>query len=262
VHDPQSAVQCSPIERTLIDGNEPIAVAWWGSTLVAQTRNPVGLSLSNGRLIAFPVAARVDRGFSLFHRQAGAPLACASCHAEGREDGRVWHFNPDGARRTQALNGGLLRTAPFHWDGSLNDIGSLMNEVFVHRMGGHALSGDDVTSLAVWLDKLPAAKPSALVDAAAAERGKALFESVNVGCTVCHSGPRFTNNATVDVGTGMKLQVPSLTGVSARGPWLHNGCAATLRDRFGPCGGGDQHGTTSQLSPSEIDDLVAYLKTL
>jgi mono/diheme cytochrome c family protein len=263
VHPEQNNGQCAPIDRPVIEGGEPIAAAWWGSTLVAQTRNPVGLSLSNGTIIAFPVKARVDRGFSLFHQQAGAPLACASCHAEGREDGRVWQFNPDGQRRTQAINGGLLRTAPFHWDGSLSDIGSLMNEVFVHRMGGHTLTGDDVTALSGWLDNLPAAKPSTTVDATAAARGKVLFESSETGCTSCHSGARFTNNSTVDVGTGMPVQVPSLTGVSARGPWLHNGCATTLRDRFTPsCGGGDLHGHTSQLSAAQIDDLVSYLQTL
>jgi mono/diheme cytochrome c family protein len=255
--------QCTKVERELFSGNEPIAVAWWGNTLVAQTRAPAGLHGSDGRIIAFPVDARADRGFSLFHSQAGAPLACASCHAEGREDGRVWEFIPDGTRRTQSINGGLLRTAPFHWDGSLNDIGTLMNEVFVKRMGGSKPSADDVTALAGWLDKLPAAKGRTDLDAAQVARGKALFESPTTQCASCHSGDRFTNNTTVDVGTGGKLQVPSLTGLSVRGPWMHTGCAKTLLDRFTPsCGGGDLHGVTSQLSPAEIDDLLAYLKTL
>ena len=66
----------------------------------------------------------------------------------------------------------------------------------------------------------------------------------------------------VDVGTGGKLQVPSLRGVSLRAPYMHDGCAPTLHDRFGACGGGDKHGVTSGLSPSQIDDLVAYLTTL
>jgi cytochrome c peroxidase len=67
---------------------------------------------------------------------------------------------------------------------------------------------------------------------------------------------------TVDVGTGGKFQVPSLVGVSQRAPFMHDGCAATLRDRFGPCGGGDKHGFTSQLTSAQITDLVAYLETL
>ena len=43
---------------------------------------------------------------------------------------------------------------------------------------------------------------------------------------------------------------------------MHDGCASTLRDRFAACGGGDEHGRTSQLRADEIDDLVAYLESL
>jgi len=56
--------------------------------------------------------------------------------------------------------------------------------------------------------------------------------------------------------------VPSLLGLRWRAPYLHDGCAPTLRDRFGDCGGGDNHGHTSQLAPAQIDDLTAYLETL
>jgi hypothetical protein len=47
-----------------------------------------------------------------------------------------------------------------------------------------------------------------------------------------------------------------------RAPYLHDGCAATLADRFGACGGGDRHGATSTLSSAELADLIAYLETL
>jgi hypothetical protein len=56
--------------------------------------------------------------------------------------------------------------------------------------------------------------------------------------------------------------VPSLLGISTRGPFMHDGCAATLRDRFDPACGGSQHGITSGLSSSQIDDLIAYLGSL
>jgi cytochrome c peroxidase len=72
-----------------------------------------------------------------------------------------------------------------------------------------------------------------------------------------------TNNATVDVGTGHAMQVPSLRGVSWRAPFMHNGCAGTLADRFSAaCGGGDKHGTTSQLTPAQVTDLTTYLQSL
>jgi hypothetical protein len=66
----------------------------------------------------------------------------------------------------------------------------------------------------------------------------------------------------VFVGTGEPFRVPSLVGVRWRAPYLHDGRAPTLRDRFGPNCGGDLHGHTSQLTQSQINDLVTYLDTL
>jgi cytochrome c peroxidase len=99
-------------------------------------------------------------------------------------------------------------------------------------------------------------------DAAAVQRGLALFQDAQIGCSTCHNGPKLTNNQTVDVGTGGQFQVPWLVGVAARAPFLHNGCIITLQDRFGPWAGGDQHGKTSQLTAAQINDLVAYLESL
>jgi hypothetical protein len=52
--------------------------------------------------------------------------------------------------------------------------------------------------------------------------------------------------------------------VSWRAPFMHDGCATTLADRFSSstCGGGDKHGATSTLTPTQIADLTAYLQTL
>src|SRR5207245_2297900 len=107
--------------------------------------------------------------------------------------------------------------------------------------------------------KAPA--PLRAADDPSALRGKALFEGA-AGCTQCHSGPKLTNNLTVDVGTGKAFQVPSLVGVGHRGPWLHDGCAKTLQERFDPACGGSNHGQTAKLGAPQIDDLVAYLESL
>jgi cytochrome c peroxidase len=113
-----------------------------------------------------------------------------------------------------------------------------------------------------WLDSVPELPALADARSAAAVRGRALFEG-KAQCTACHEGTHLTNNKTVDVGTGGPLQVPSLRGVGWRAPFLHDGRAATLKDRFdGLMGGGDQHGKTSQLAPGDITDLTAYLDTL
>ena len=54
----------------------------------------------------------------------------------------------------------------------------------------------------------------------------------------------------------------SLLGVYRTAPYLHHGKALTLRDVLTTCNQGDKHGKTSHLKPAEIDDLVAFLKSL
>lgn len=92
--------------------------------------------------------------------------------------------------------------------------------------------------------------------------GQVLFNDPSVGCASCHSGSRLTNNQSMNVNTGGSFQVPSLLGIAWRAPYMHHGCAATLADRFGPCGGGDTHGQTAQLTIDQRADLIAYLETL
>jgi hypothetical protein len=175
----------------------------------------------------------------------------------------VWEFDTIGSRRTQSLAGGVLATAPLHWDGELGGFDSLMSEVFTGRMGGPAQSPRGVQAIALWVDSIPFLPASPAPDMTAAGRGKAIFQDASVGCATCHSGPRLTNNKSVDVGTGGVFQVPSLLGVSARAPFMHDGCAPTLLDRFNVyCGGDDRHGATSTLTPGDLADLVSYLETL
>jgi hypothetical protein len=160
-------------------------------------------------------------------------------------------------------------------------------------------------ALALYLYSLrPPANPNRF--GAAAERGKALFAREK--CGTCHTPPLYTNNklvaadgfevpaGAVDVvpghigvdprytlqthkGTGY-YKVPSLKGVWYRGPFGHNGSAATLEDwfdpgrldpRYVPTGFNGYNGRTRSipghpfglgLSLSDRKDLIAFLKTL
>ena len=127
-----------------------------------------------------------------------------------------------------------------------------MEDVFVGRMGGVHQGKERLGALTDWLLALRPPAPMTAADDDAAVRGKTLFQSEATGCTGCHTGAKYTNNKTVDVGTGGKLQVPSLVGVGYRAPLMHTGCAATLADRFNPNCGGKQHGHTDQLSTAEV----------
>lgn len=233
--------------------------------LFAQTREPAAIWRSDsGTTISLASDARADTGHFLFHANSGGGLACASCHPEGGEDGRVWNLVCSGARRTQSLRGGVGGTAPFHWDGREVDFGALVDDVFSGRMAGPLLTIDQKTALEAWVDTVPAMPPTAALDPTAVARGRALFQDATVGCSTCHLGPLLTNNATVDVGTRGAFQVPSLRGVSWRAPLMHDGCSPTLTERFtvAACGGGDKHGMTSPLPDAPLRDLLVYLQSL
>ncbi len=269
-------------EGAMLSVGQVVAVAFDSQNrLVMQTREPSALhimanfegcvgasnfntggSCTADTTIDFGGESRADTGQLIFHSDAGAGLACASCHPGGAEDGHTWMFSTIGARRTQLFNMGITNTLPLHWDGELRTFNDLVSEVFVRRMGGADLTPSQVSAMESWIGTLEPGTPLRLSTDPAVERGKALFESDAVACASCHVGPMFTNNQTVDVGTGGALQVPSLIGVAHHAPWIHTGCAQTLRDRFNPECGGAKHGNTADLDDGQIDDLVAYLESL
>jgi mono/diheme cytochrome c family protein len=203
-----------------------------------------------------------DSGRALFHTQTQVGIACASCHPEARDDGLIWQFDVEGTRRTQSIAGDIMDRAPYHWSGDEPDLPTLMSDVFATRMAGPTPTNSQNIMLPAFLQRVPAPLPSSMLDPAAVARGQALFQSTDTACTTCHNGPLFTNHTIVNVGTGGSFKVPSLLGVGARAPYLHDGSAPTLTDRFAPQGGGDQHGHTSQLTAAQISDLVAYLQSL
>lgn len=266
------ADNCNGDEQGIFTDNPVIAVAFHPvneAQLFAQTR--FGLVVVD--LISHAAVTTIslgqwqgeDTGYALFHRVSGAGIACASCHPEGMDDGHVWNFQGMGERRTQGLDVGLEGTAPFHWDGALGDLSALMDEVFVGRMGGVFQSPERLEALQDWVFAIRPLPAKRTANDPAVLRGQELFNSAAVGCSTCHAGSKATNNLSLIIREGetQLMQVPSLVGVGYRAPLMHDGCAATLRDRFDPdCGGGDNHGHTSQLSEAELDDLIAYMQSL
>ena len=109
-----------------------------------------------------------------------------------------------------------------------------------------------------------------------AKRGREVFFRDAVGCATCHSGPYYCDSrpgspVKHDVGTGNddpselmgpKYDTPTLIGLYRSAPYLHHGKAATLEDVLTTQNAADKHGKTSQLSKTEIADLVEFLKSL
>jgi cytochrome c peroxidase/DNA-binding beta-propeller fold protein YncE len=262
-----------------------------------------------------PLPPAVLEGKRLFNDSADprltqdAYIACAHCHLEGDHDGLTWDFSDrgEGLRDTISLLGragmghGLL-----HWSANFNEV-----QDFEHDLrgpfGGRGLMDDaayaDGRDTPFGADKAGASEPldalAAYVSSlsryrrspfraadgsltAAAQRGRVLFGSEELGCTSCHSGAALTDSGLLpsgaprvhDVGTlardsGERLggplrgiDTPTLHGVFDGAPYLHDGSAATLRDVLVTRNPDDRHGRTSQLDATELDDLVAYLLSL
>lgn len=215
-------------------------------------------------------------------RMTGATLgaACATCHIDnGQEDGHVWTF-AEGSRQTMSLAGRLAGTAPFHWDGTLEDMDVLMRHTTTERMGGHGTTAEMAAQVSAYLESLPLApNPRKGRELTAAEqRGALVFAKAE--CGTCHSGERYTNNAFAHVGTQEAggqttfggtfappfpldgVNVPSLLGLARTAPYLHDGSAATLTERLMQKKEQNLHGKTSSLTTGEVADLVAYLERL
>jgi DNA-binding beta-propeller fold protein YncE len=217
------------------------------------------------------------RGRALFHDAVDIHLTpsgivtCATCHPNGGDDGLTWflhtvHVRPK-VRRTPPGWGARPALAPYHWDAEFADLPTLTRTTIVELMEGDALLVD-VDAIATYLAEVPS--PPGLAASEASDRGRALFESAEVGCASCHSGADLSDgrrhavlapagSAETDLDT---VDTPSLRAVRARAPFLHDGRAATLRDVLTTANAGDRHGATSRLSDSDLDALVTYLETL
>jgi cytochrome c553 len=254
-------------DLTLGPTDQPIAVAFDHSgNVILQTREPAKLLAvpifgGNIRSIQLSDVMREDTGHDVFHTQAGAQIACASCHPEGGDDGHTWILD-DNPRRTPSLRGTIAGTAPYHWPGDQKDLPTLVDNVYTLRMSGAKLASDQMNALTSWVQTIPAPPAPTWVDPKAASAGRVLFSSTATQCSTCHAGAKLTNNQTVDVGTGGAFQVPPLVGVGWRTPLLHDGCAATIEARFGSVCSTQGHGDISKLSSQDIANLTAFLETL
>jgi hypothetical protein len=228
-------------------------------------------------------------------------IACSSCHPDGHTDGRVWQ-NPEGLRKTTALFG-MAHTHPLHWSADRDEAQDFEYTIRGRLMQGRGLvrgeiktkhgfekteleeplagRSKDLDALAIYCNSfeftLSTHIPGPGKLSAAAERGKRLFFSQEVGCASCHSGPYYTDSSLQkpyklhDVGTGTqdptekmgpKYDTPTLLGVYRTPPYLHHGKAKTLHEVLTTWNKEDKHGKTSHLKKEEVDDLVEFLKSL
>ena len=189
-------------------------------------------------------------------------ITCASCHLDGDIDGRTWPFE-DGPRNTPPVRG-LTATFPFHWSGDRVDLFDFQKTI-IDIQAGTGLSDEENEQLAAFLGFREVPTSPFPVDNA---RGEQVFGEA--GCAICHSGPAFTDGLRHDVGTalgsgetrGPMIDTPTLLGLYDTPPYLHDGSAPTLRDVFESAPATSPHRLVSDYNEAEINDLVAYLRSL
>ena len=160
----------------------------------------------------------------------------------------------------------------------------------VHDFGGHLigelvksklavepsdlykLKVEDVAALEGFLATLqPPPSPFREADGGlspAASRGRELFASDRAGCANCHAGRHFTSPELYDVGLSRRddrypgFSPPPLAGGFRKTMFLHHGKAKSLPELLTGLHGPDKVSGLPPLSSQEVDDLVAYLKSL
>ncbi|MFM7151975.1 MAG: hypothetical protein ACKO23_19275, partial [Gemmataceae bacterium] len=228
-------------------------------------------------------------------------IACSSCHPDGHSDGRVWK-NPEGLRRTPPLLGlahthplhwsadrDEVQDFEYTIRGKLMQGAGLLSEPIKPKRGFHPTELEertggrsrDLDAMAIYTNSFTftlsphAAGPGKLTPQA--ERGKTVFFDDTVGCAKCHAGPYYSDSNLTrpfqlhDVGTGgddplekmgPRYDTPTLLGVYRSAPYLHHGKAKSLMDVLTVCNKEDKHGKTSHLRPGQLEDLVAFMKSL
>jgi YVTN family beta-propeller protein len=200
----------------------------------------------------------------------------------------------EGLRNTITLRGhGGTNQGPLHWTGNFDEVQDFEGQIRTFAGGTGLLSdpdfhagtrshplGDPKSGLSAELDAL-AAYVSSLTEhgnspdrnadgtlTSAALAGQAVFHQQN--CVQCHAGAEYTDsalNVLHDVGTlksssGQRLgaalpglDTPTLRGLWATAPYLHDGSAPTLDAAI------SAHQGVS-LTPAEMTNLVAFLRQL
>jgi YVTN family beta-propeller protein len=219
-----------------------------------------------------PEANAARRGEIYFHdahRCFQRWHSCASCHPDGRVDGLPWDFMRDGiGNGKDVINlAGIAHTSPHNRRATRPDPRECMRTGVIgsHLVVPAPADVDDLLAYAVSLQPEPNPRMSQLGEAV--NRGRALFGG-KADCARCHPAPYFTDGRMHNVGTPSVLELdgkydtPSLLEAYRTAPYYHDGRAPTIQEALTTFDGGGKHGHVKDLTPQEIDDLVAYVLSL
>lgn len=249
----------------------------------------VTATVSLGEPAAEPAQQIVHRGREIFHdatRSLDQWYSCRSCHLDGGSNAKpmdTWNDGSALTAKTVLPLAGVTETGPWMWHGWQHDLNQSIQNSFESTMQGAAASVADVAAVRAYLASLhqppnpfrqaleaPAAQRSAEIAQFAQQvaQGEVLFHSAEVGCAECHAGPRYTDGQVHDVGLGgpsdvyVGFNTPSLVGVYQKVRLLHDGRSKSLRDVLTSWHLPSEIGGGAELDDEQVEQLIAYLKTL
>lgn len=244
--------------------------------------------VENIRITEIPLDPQILLGKQLFHA-ARVPdlttdrwISCAVCHFDGGMDGRTWLGFPDGPRNTPALFG-VGSTLPIHWSGDLDELqdvegtfraiqggtGLVEGEMYDSLGPPHAGLSEGLDAVAAFMASLEVPRSPYAIPQDEFDWGEKVF--TQLGCDTCHPAPLYTDMQLHDVGTGdpalernshgrgTQFDTPSLLGIWATAPYLHDGSAETLADVLRM---GKEHNVADGISEKHFHDLISFLLAL
>lgn len=232
---------------------------------VATGQRPATIAL--GPRPAPSPAERGERLFAAARMSHDGWMSCQSCHTDGHTIGLACDTLGDGSygapKRVPSLLG-VGATGPWTWTGSMGRLEDQVRKSVATTMHGTKLSDAQAADLTAYLASLEPPSPrdwGAGGNDGAVGRGRGVFRARK--CASCHEAPAYTTPRKYDVGLvdevgNREFNPPSLRAVSRRDAFLHDGRAHSLREVFAR----ERHPRGLELSPREIDDLVAFLGTL
>lgn len=225
-----------------------------------------------------PEETLVHRGMKIFYdgkRSLDQWYSCHSCHLDGGSNAKAmdtWNDGTPLTTKTVLPLQGVVDTAPWTWHGWQQDLDESIQNSFTSTMQGREVSSEDLAAIRAYLASLQLPQnPFRHADgklSEAAERGQRVFESSTAACNQCHNGPRFSDGKVHDVGLGSEndkykgYNTPSLIGAYRKVRFLHDGRAKTLESVLTKYHSPSKVSGTTDLSESEVADLVEYLKSL
>ena len=271
-----------------------------GTVLTSESNAPTFLQTVQ-TVATEPMAAAALRGKQVFYNASDRRMSkdnyisCASCHADGGDDGMVWDFTQrgEGLRRTITLQGKRGTShGKLHWTANFDEVQDFEHDIRNEFGGTGFLSNADFTATSDPLGAPKAGKNAQLDDLAAylgslnkylrsparmsdgnlsveAVRGQTVFNTAQ--CATCHTGGTLRDGLRHDVGTiqlssgkginqplaGVGFDTPTLSGTWNTTAFFHNGQAATLQDLL--AGG---HGNASSLPANDVVALREYVRSL